>query len=102
MRIRTVLFASWCGLALAAPAHARHETTNVAHKAASVPALNKDVLGAEVLLDRAGASPGVIDGRDGDNFAKALQVFQQANGLPVGQLDQDTVARLSQTSNAPQ
>jgi lipoprotein-anchoring transpeptidase ErfK/SrfK len=73
----------------------------MAHKTASAPALNKDVLGAEVLLDRAGASPGVIDGRDGDNFAKALHVFQQANGLPVGRLDQDTVARLSQTSNAP-
>src|SRR5207245_2269471 len=59
------------------------------------------VLQAEVLLARAGFSPGVIDGRDGDNFSKALHAFQQANGLPVGWLDDQTMTRLSQQSTDP-
>jgi len=50
------------------------------------------VLGAQVLLDRLGFSPGVIDGSAGANFAKALRGYQEANGLPVsGALDDATV-----------
>src|SRR5205085_2615769 len=65
------------------------------------PAIDQNVLQAEVLLDRAGFSPGVIDGRDGDNFAKALHAFQQVNGLQVGPLDQATLEKLSQAGGGP-
>ena len=41
------------------------------------------VLKAEILLDRAHAPPGVIDGRLGGNVTKAISVFQQTHGLPV-------------------
>lgn len=42
----------------------------------------------QVLLDRAGASPGVIDGFDGDNVRKAVFAFETMRGLPAdGQLD---------------
>lgn len=65
------------------------------------PAIDQNVLQAEVLLDRAGFSPGTIDGRDGDNFAKALHAFQQVNGLPVGRLDSATLERLGQVGGGP-
>ena len=38
---------------------------------------------AQVLLDAAGFSPGVIDGKKGSSFTEALSGFQQANGLKV-------------------
>jgi lipoprotein-anchoring transpeptidase ErfK/SrfK len=49
------------------------------------------VLRAEILLDRAHFSPGEIDGRYGDNLAKALAGYQAAHHLPVsGRLDTAT------------
>lgn len=49
----------------------------------------------QILLDRAGASPGVIDGYDGDNVRKAIVAFEAMQGLPVdGQLDDDVLGAL--------
>jgi lipoprotein-anchoring transpeptidase ErfK/SrfK len=43
---------------------------------------------AEVLLDRAHFSPGVIDGREGANLSQAIHAFERAHALPEdGQLD---------------
>lgn len=47
-------------------------------------------LKVQVLLDRAGFSPGVIDGRHGGNVDKALRAFEEARGLAVdGRLDEE-------------
>jgi lipoprotein-anchoring transpeptidase ErfK/SrfK len=60
------------------------------------------VLKAQVLLDRAGFSPGVIDAMGGENFAKALTVFQRENGLDAtGQFDEPTWSKLTATSADP-
>ncbi len=51
----------------------------------------------QVLLDRAGASPGVIDGFDGLNVRKAIAAFETMQGLPAdGQLDARMLATLDQ------
>ncbi|MFK0274859.1 L,D-transpeptidase family protein [Ensifer sp. NPDC090286] len=50
----------------------------------------------QVLLDRAGASPGVIDGFAGENVAKAIAAFETMQGLPAdGKLGADVIGRLS-------
>ncbi|MBY5698987.1 L,D-transpeptidase [Rhizobium leguminosarum] len=54
----------------------------------------------QVLLDRAGSSPGVIDGLSGENVDKAVAGFEAMNNLPVdGMLDPQVVSRLE--GNAP-
>ena len=51
---------------------------------------------AQVLLDRAHFSPGVIDGRDGSNMKLAIIGFQQSRGLPTsGVLDDATWTALA-------
>jgi len=46
---------------------------------------------AQVLLDVAGFTPGVIDGREGSSFKEAVQGFQESRGLEkTGELDSET------------
>jgi lipoprotein-anchoring transpeptidase ErfK/SrfK len=55
------------------------------------------ILHAQVLLDRAGFAPGVIDGREGMSFEQAVKGFQTSRGLDAtGRLDDATLASLRQ------
>jgi lipoprotein-anchoring transpeptidase ErfK/SrfK len=47
-----------------------------AQKKAETEQRNAEALQQQVMLDRAGVSPGIIDGRPGANTTKALAVFQ--------------------------
>ena len=68
-----------------------------AQPAAADEKFDGTVFHAQVLLDRAGFSPGVIDGMAGIALEAALKGFQQARGLEVtGELDNPTRAALLQ------
>ena len=62
------------------------------------PALIK----AQVLLDRARFSPGVIDGHHGENLQNAIKIFEKINELKSdGVLDEEVWRKLTETSAEP-
>jgi lipoprotein-anchoring transpeptidase ErfK/SrfK len=68
-----------------------NETAEATETATPDPAIVK----LQILLDRAGASPGVIDGYDGDNVRKAVHAFETMRGLPEdGVVDQEVIAAI--------
>jgi lipoprotein-anchoring transpeptidase ErfK/SrfK len=72
------------------------ETNRAAFDGTDLPATASNLtVKVQILLDRAGASPGVIDGIVGDNVGKAISAFEAMHGLPVdGILDNDVWSRL--------
>jgi lipoprotein-anchoring transpeptidase ErfK/SrfK len=60
----------------------------------------RPIMQAQVVLDRQGFGPGVIDGKMGISTTNALAGFQEAHGLQVsGKLDAPTQQALGQWSN---
>jgi lipoprotein-anchoring transpeptidase ErfK/SrfK len=71
----------------------RHQTRKPGppHKAAATPQpVDQKVLATQVMLDRAGFSPGEIDGRAGTSTTRALDVFTKSGGNAQA-LPQDAV-----------
>ena len=65
-------------------------------------ATKRQLVRAQILLDRRHFSPGVIDGATGSNMRRAVEGFQQAENLPVnGTLDAATWERLVAGNPAP-
>ncbi|HVR91720.1 MAG TPA: L,D-transpeptidase family protein [Novosphingobium sp.] len=81
-----------------------------AHDPASGAAMSEDivdpvarpVMQAQVVLDRLGFTPGVVDGKEGLSTRNAVSGFQEANSLAVtGKLDQPTNDALKAWTNIP-
>ncbi len=62
----------------------------------------RPLMQAQVVLDRIGFTPGVVDGKMGMSTVNAIKGFQEASGLPItGELDQPTVQSLAQWTHIP-
>ncbi|HEV2747851.1 MAG TPA: L,D-transpeptidase family protein [Allosphingosinicella sp.] len=89
--ILPVLLFGSAAIALAAAATAQTSQQPRPAAAAQQEKIDGTIFHAQVLLDRAGFSPGVIDGLKGVSFEHAVRGFQEARGLEVnGELDRPT------------
>lgn len=62
----------------------------------------RPVMQRQVVLDRLGFSPGVIDGRRGEAFRDAVRGFQRANGIAEsGEIDEATEEALAEWDRIP-
>ena len=91
---------------LAAPAQSKGLNLDAVNNAdlssKSVKGVSPVLVRAQVLLDRLRFSPGIIDGREGDNLLNAVKAFERARDLDVdGALDDEVWAKLNEESPAP-
>jgi lipoprotein-anchoring transpeptidase ErfK/SrfK len=72
--------------------------------AAKLPPEDKPrpLMQAQVVLDRIGFTPGVVDGKMGMSTVNAIKGFQEARGLRItGELDEPTVKALEEWRHIP-
>ena len=57
--------------------------------------MDRSILHVQVVLDKLGFGPGILDGRPGMSLTAALKGFQESRGLPVtGKIDPRTLSAL--------
>ena len=60
------------------------------------------IMKLQLLLDRAGFSPGLIDGRPGSNVTQAIAAYEAEHGLKAdGELDDELWRRLAEADTEP-
>lgn len=63
---------------------------------------DRPIMRTQVVLERLGFGPGVIDGKQGVSLTNALEGFQESRDLPVtGELDEATKQALARWDNIP-
>ncbi len=61
------------------------------------PGLDRSILHVQVILDKLGFGPGVLDGKGGQSLKAALRGFQESRDLPkTGEIDRATLGALYQ------
>lgn len=84
------------------PMASRDPTGSAPMDAAMADDKPRPLMQAQVVLDRLGFAPGVVDGKEGMSTTNAIEGFQKANDLePSGKLDEPTKALLARWSNIP-
>ena len=85
--VRFTLFVFSCFLLAASPVFAATridpEAVNKATYEKGAKVRGALAIKLQILLDRAHASPGIIDGRDGNNVRNALRMFEERSNLPA-------------------
>ena len=62
----------------------------------------RPLMQAQVVMDRLGFTPGVVDGKLGMSTKNALKGFQESRGLPItGELDEPTIQALAEWKHIP-
>ena len=74
-------------VAISALCVAAHQSIALPNPSAPIATAGTSELDLQVLLDRAGFSPGEIDGKVGKNAGAALAAFRQARGFSAGARD---------------
>jgi lipoprotein-anchoring transpeptidase ErfK/SrfK len=104
-KFRHIVLPTLMYICAALPSAAESLTADSINKATFETGRREDsavLIKVQVLLDRAGFSPGVIDGRQGENFKKALRAFQRQNALDdTGVINSVTFDRLAAISLEP-
>ncbi len=84
------------------PMASRDPTGNAPLDAALADDKPRPLMQAQVVLDRLGFAPGVIDGKEGLSTTNAIEGYQKASDLETtGKLDEPTLAALDRWSNIP-
>lgn len=79
------------GILLSPPQRSAASETPPSQPSEPKAEFDRDTMHLQVLLDRAGFSPGIIDAKKGKNLESALRGFQEANDLEVtGTADPET------------
>lgn len=92
--MRNVALISAVALALSAHAVAAPTPAIEPQASANVP-IDRNILHVQVILDKLGFGPGILDGRGGQSLVAALKGFQEARGLPqTGKTDPATLQAL--------
>lgn len=63
---------------------------------------SRDILSAQIMLDRAHFSPGVLDGLTGGNTARAVKAWQRSQNMkPTGLVDVALLSSLEKAASGP-
>ena len=83
MRLSVVLCWLLCCIPVGAQDRSAAQPHSTANRSEGQAPVVSEVLATQIALDRAGFSPGEIDGRDGSNLQRARSAYEKAHAQPL-------------------